>query len=148
MASISTVAHADSTNTISNAPGMPPAHGMVANSLSDTIAATRSMTDVPHPAIQAKTYPHCGISQDMNSAASPAMVANPTTGPTSRFAGTEARGSCGSIRICIGRVSDCAAMVMASGADSNRGSMHASQSVKGPANSTMPNTAAQDNAKP
>ena len=71
-----------------------------------------------------------------------------TTGPTSRFAGTEARGSCGSIRTCIGRVSDCAAMVMASGADSNRGSMHASQSVKGPANSTMPNTAAQDNAKP
>ena len=113
---------------------------MVANSLSDTIAATRSMTDVPHPAIQAKTYPHCGISQDMNSATSPAMVANPTTGPTSRFAGTEARGSCGSIRTCIGRVSDCAAMVMASGADS--------KSVKGPANSTMPNTAAQDNAKP
>lgn len=106
------------------------------------------MTRVPADAIRANTPASHGMYHAQASAIRPAIVAIFTNGETSRLAGMDSNGSSGSISTWIGKVSDCAAMVIASMSAIMSGSNRDRTSLIRPENSTMPNTADADNAKP
>lgn len=120
--------------------------GMAAIVLPPNRNTIRSITSMPHGDTHANTSTNHGSHHAQASVVNPAIVTNPADGDANGFADTDNNGNFGSINTRVGRVNNYAVMIVATISATSCGIARSKASASRPANNTVPNAAAEDEA--